>query len=325
MTDAHLFIGGYGGGLVPLVRSGGTWSVGDAVAGTGDASWGIYSRRHGLHYLVREQDQGQIGAWRHDGGQWTCLGEVDSGGGLPCFLSLNADESVLAVANYGTGSIAFLALDLHGIPAGLNLFQNNGSGPNADRQEGAHAHCVRFAPDGRVAYSTDLGTDQVFGHPVDGAPFEAWKAPPGQGPRHILVTPGLTYLLTEMGSTLFVLRREADGRLSELQRLSTLPPGFTGPSDGGHLELHGDRLYVTNRGHDSVSVFAIGGDGTLQMIQNIPSGGCSPRHLLLLDDCALVAHQQSDSVTVLGLRDDGRLEPPHATLPAEKPAFIFRA
>jgi len=329
VADVQLFVGGYGGGLVPLTRSGGTWALGDAVAGTGDASYGVFSSRHGLHYLVREQDHGRIGVWQHIDKQWTCLAEIDSGGGLPCFVSVNADETMLAVANYATGSAGFISLDESGIPTGMKLFRDSGRGPNASRQEGPHAHCVRFAPDGRFAYSTDLGTDQVLVYSVDGATIgdrlEAWKAPGGQGPRHILLSGEVAYLLTEMGSALFVLRREADGRLSEVQRLSTLPEGFTGHSDGGHLTIRDNRLYATNRGHDSVSVFAIGGDGRLEMIQNVPSGGSSPRHILLLDDCALVAHQQSDSVTILNLHADGRLDPPHLTLPVKKPAYIFRA
>jgi len=320
----RLWVGTYanagGEGLYPLSydpQRG--FSLGDTSKVAANASFGIWSPRHGLHYLVDETTLGSVGAYRWEQGQWHKLGEVPSDGRAPCYVAVDPDGDRLAVANYASGSIALFDLDPGGLPVEPGaVWANAGTGPDPDRQEAPHLHCVRFSPDGGSLYAVDLGTDQVVRFSVEAtATLQhseiAYAAPPGTGPRHLVFHPsgGAALLLSELASTLALLK--VDGReLRARATCSTLPQDFAGESLGGHLALNasGDRAYVTNRGHDSIAVFAVDAEtSTLELLQHIASEGSSPRHLLLLEGERLVftAHEKDGTVSAFDLADDGTL------------------
>jgi 6-phosphogluconolactonase len=333
---AQLFVGAYGDrGLYSLALGGdGSLAAQEFSNVAANASFGAYSARHRLLYLVDEREEGALGAYRWLGDKWAQLGRVPSHGSLPCFVSLDPGEAGVAVANYGDGSCAYIRLDPEtGLPsADATVRSNYGGGPVEDRQEGPHAHCAVFSPDARWLYQTDLGTDEIRAFrldPAGGTPGEAmiaWRAPPGTGPRHLVFHPSepVAVLVSELASTV-TLFNVGEGKLAAMQTLSTLPPGYLGDSLGGHLAFNtaGDRLYVTNRGHDTIAVFALD-NGRLRLIDHIPAGGASPRFFLLIEDEArmLVANEEGDSITSFDLLPDGTLSQcGEARIP--KPAFIF--
>lgn len=305
-----------GRGLVPLaVAEDGSLAPGEPFAGAANASFGASG--HGLAYLVDEQAEGAVTVLGTEKGRWQQRARFPTGGGAPCHLALDRHGTRLAVANYVSGSVALYALDEHGLPIGSPaLFQGRGSGPATDRQEGPHAHCVRFSPGGEALYVVDLGADRIGCLKLGkGAVFieedTTWQAPAGSGPRHLLFPPGrsLALVLAELASTLTLLELR-DGKLQPLQTVSTLPDGFSGKSLGGHLELNaaGMRVYASNRGHDSLAVFALDGR-RLELIEHIPSGGAHPRHFLLRENEGLlaVAHEKDGRVVLFDLAADGRL------------------
>lgn len=319
-----LFIGAYGSGIRPLDwrPDDDAWSLRDPLPDTDNASYGTYGSRYGLHYLINEQDNGRLSVYDRN---WRKRAEVPSGGAEPCFVALNADETILGVANYKSGSVAFYRLG-DGVPAGAaDIRTHQGFGPNSERQDGPHAHCVRFR--GPLAYSTDLGTDEILAHTPE-ATFVAAKLPPGQGPRHILFHPclPLAYLLTELGSRLYLLRVESDGHLTLLHGLPTRPSSFDGENLGGHVELNQDatRLYVSNRGHDSLTVFSVGEDGMITLLANVPAGAESPRHFRLLeaDRRLVVAHQDGNAITIHTLDDEGIPVLTTQRFTIEQPGFV---
>lgn len=243
---------------------------------------------------------------------WSERARVPSGGEQPCHLALAADGRHLAVAHYGSGTTALFALDADGTPRSPPaLYQHRGHGPNAERQDGPHAHWVGFDATGRL-YVTDLGTDQVLVlAPEDhalAAPRVAYQAPPGSGPRQIAFHPTLpvVYLVSELAASVTVLDVADDGALQKRRIHATLPDGVErGDTLGGAILLRGDRLLVSNRGHDSVATFAIDDAGDLQLLAVPHSGGRSPRFLLIDAGHLLVAHEQAGGVTLLPLGDDG--------------------
>jgi len=329
MDEVNLFVGTYGQGLVPLTyrRVDDRLEPGQPVPAIANASYGAFDPERGLHYLVDEQDKGTVGVWRFADGGWQCIAVVPSHGEAPCFVSLDADKRRMAVANYNNGRVAVDRLDDDGVPSGdAEVHANSGHGPNAERQEGPHAHCVRFH--NGLLYQTDLGTDQVLAYAPDGSRFVAFTAPPGQGPRHILFHPRLStaYLVTELGSRLFTLDVLDDGLLTERCSVSTLPPDAPAGSLGGHLALNStaDRLYVTNRGHDSIATFTVSDDGTPSLMGIAPSHGKSPRYFHLLEDHGrmLVAHEEGNSVVSLAVHADGTVADLRQTVPVDQPAFI---
>ncbi|MBC7160317.1 MAG: lactonase family protein [Porphyrobacter sp.] len=316
----------------------GGWVVADTYSGAKNASFGTYSARHDLYYFVDEQAEGALGAFRDTTRGWEQAGRVPAHGGEPCYVALNGDQSLLAVANYGSGSIALYRIDeATGLPLEPAVTRGNaGSGPVADRQDGPHAHCVCFSPDQRWLYHVDLGTDQVLAHALDAASGSleeqsiAYHAPSGSGPRHLLFHPvlPLAVLVSELASTLTVLQVE-DGRLIERQSISTLPPGFAGDSLGGHLAVDaaGERVYVTNRGHDSLAVFAWDATGRLELLQHVPSGGASPRCFVLLEAARqlLLANEEGGTITAFGIGADGTLSPLDTDIDLPGAAFLLVA
>lgn len=337
--DSPIFVGTYadagGEGVYPLHRSGSSWSLGEPYRGGANASYGAYSPRHGIHFLVDERGHGTVGAYRRERAGWRPLSRVPSGGREPCYAALDPAEDWLAVANYGSGSLSLFRLDpatgLMGDPADCR--QNAGHGPVPDRQEGPHAHCAVFSRDGRWLYQTDLGTDQVLAFAVDrergllGEAKVAFDAPAGSGPRHLVFHPGepLAVLVSELASTI-TLFEVGDGTLRERQSLATAPPGACDGNLGGHVALNaaGDRVYVTNRGHDTIALFALDPARGLTPLGETPAGGASPRFFLLLEGerTMFVANEEGNSITVFDVREDGALEQ-SGELAVKGPAYLF--
>jgi 6-phosphogluconolactonase len=234
-----------------------------------------------------------------------------SGGDWPCHLVIDPSGRWLVVSNYGSGSVGVLPIGADGaLGAPADLVQHTGSGPQADRQEGPHAHSAIFSPDGRFVFVADLGIDALVRYTFDPAagrllaPTQT-RTRPGAGPRHMAFHPGggALYVANELASTVAWYTYDlADGTLREQQVEETLPPGA--PENWVadiHLTPAGDRLYVSNRGHDSLAVFAVAADGRLTRV-GVPScGGAWPRNFALAPGgrFVLAANQHSDAVTVL--------------------------
>jgi 6-phosphogluconolactonase len=341
MSAVRIWVGTYanagGEGLYPLSleRDRGL-VVGEPCALAANASFGAWSPRHELRYLVDETTIGSVGAYRWSDGEWHKAAEVPSDGRAPCYVALDPEGNHLAVANYASGSIALFDLDPHGLPVEPGaVWANAGGGPNPDRQEAPHLHCVQFSLDGQWLYAVDLGTDQVVRFPVEApATLEqaevAYAAPPGTGPRHLLFHPSghAALLVSELASTLTLL--EVDGpELHARVTSSTLPREFVGDSLGGHLELNaaGDRAYVTNRGHDSIAVFAVDAEThALELLQYIASKGSSPRHLLLFESERLMiaAHEKDGTISAFELASDGTLSTTGNSCCVPGAVFLFR-
>lgn len=313
--------GGGGAGIAALCRAtDGTWRFGEPYDGAPNASFSVHAPRHELHYVVDEAENGSVGVHRYADGRWEKLASIAVAGAAPCHIALDPSETRLAVANYASGSVTLLRLDPeNGLPVGpVQVRANQGFGPNAARQEAPHAHWVGFSPDGEWLYQTDLGTDEIIAFPVDaggtlGVAQRAYRARPGSGPRHLLLHPRLAqraYLLGELDNTLSVLDRTA-GAFTCRATVSTLPTAWHGNSITAHIAINhaGDRLYVSNRGHDSIAVFALDASGDPTLLEHAASGGEYPQFFALLEDARLmvVAHEKSQTVTTLEIGPDGGL------------------
>lgn len=289
-------------------------------------------------YVVSETQVGQIAAYQvsDDAGEWRLLNTVSSMGAYPCYLSLSPDGRQLAVANYGTGNIVVYNIDresgeLTGQP---QVLQHAGSGPNASRQEGPHAHWVEWSRDGRFVYAIDLGIDQVMAYAVGaesgelGTGFTAIATAPGSGPRHMVFHPtkALAYILTELDNTVMVTQVQADGRLVAMQTIDTLPEGVDQHSQAAHIAINeqGTRLYTSNRGHNSIAVFDVAEDGYLQRTQMVGTEGDWPRHFALLPDnqTLVVANQNSHNLVAFRVDEQGYLSLTGEFAKVAQPVFV---
>jgi 6-phosphogluconolactonase len=310
-----------GPGVVPLTGTGDDWTAGAPFAAIRNASFGVTSRGGRLRYLLDESEAGTLGIYDR---ALKSLGSVSTLGAHPCHAAVSPDGGILAVANYSSGNVAVWRLDRKtGLLVGeAQSVAHRGSGPNQRRQAGPHAHWVGFSRDGRTLHAVDLGADMVFAHRLHPASGRvtgsdvAYRAAPGSGPRHLAWHPRLpvAYLLAELANTVTVLRANADGGFTAGATLSTLPAGFAGTSSGAHIAVNrgGTRLYLSNRGHDSIAVFAIARDGGLTLVQHVSCGGHWPRLFLLCEDRRelLVANERSGNVAALRIQADGRLAEP---------------
>ena len=302
-----LWIGTYeakgGQGLYPLDPLNGAMNLGAPRPRIANASFGVWSPSTRTAYFVDEQDEGRVAAWARVEGIWEERGTQSTGGALPCYLSLHPGRGLIAAANYGDGSVALIEVDrATGRVGGLvDVARVSGKGVDPDRQDGPHAHCVLFDEPGQFLFHVDLGLDRVFRHRVEGGRLRdmevAFEAPPGSGPRHLAFHPDGRHalLLTELSGELILLERTSSG-LEAVHTVKTLPE----PHDdnlGGHLEIGVDgRVFVTNRGHDSLVAFNVVGN-RLERSGWVRTGEASPRHFRLSDGGVLVAHEEGGAVS----------------------------
>jgi len=329
-------------------RSGRLQRVGSVDAGANPSFLGTHPNGRCL-YAVKELEQyngqptGAVSAFAiaKDTGALTRLNEQPSGGGAPCFVSVDKSGRVALVANYAGGSLALLPIQTNGALApAAHVVQHTGKGPNAERQAAPHAHCILADPSNRFALAADLGADRVFVYHLDleGRSLRhieegdaVMRA--GAGPRHIAFHPTLplVFVANELDSTVATLRFDAErGALSPLDTRSTVPAGWTGtnyPADI-HLAASGRTLYLSNRGHNSIAVFSVAestGGGALALEQLVSTDGDWPRNFTLdpTGRWLLVANQRSDCVVVFG-RDpeNGRLTPTRQRIALPSPVCL---
>ncbi|MDR5837052.1 lactonase family protein [Caballeronia sp. LZ034LL] len=262
-------------------------------------------------YAVREVDAKDgpgLGVYDldPDSGALELARDVPTPGGWPCHVSVDNDLSMLFVSNYATGEVLAYTLDSQGTPAGEpHVLAREGSGPNAARQEGPHAHCALVSPDKRHLYLADLGIDSVVRHRLnpggkpESTPDLMLPAAPGAGPRHLAFTRSGTHLLVnyELNSTVRMYALGDDG-VQQVSEVSTLPESFDQESATGGMRLHpsGRFVYVGNRGHDSVFAARIDeAKGTLEAIGTWFVGGRTPRDIRVSPDGKfLLAASQDD-------------------------------
>lgn len=297
-------------------------------------------RRAGTHTFVYAVSEGEgvnakVTAFRYDPSQTTPLEKINeqsSEGDGPTHLSVSSDGTVLALANYGGGSVTSFHLAADGsLSAPVSHFQYSGHGPNASRQQHSHAHSAQFSPDGRFLLVNDLGLDRINVYKVSSATGEIvandppfWVARPGTGPRHIAFHPNgqWLYSVNELDSTIDILRWNArEGSVQPNGFVSTLPADFPpGKAFAGEVLISGDgrNLYVGNRiAAETIAVFAIKGRGdSLRLSQLASNGGKLTRHLALDPSgrWMLVSNQGSGALVVLERdRATGHLsEPRHS-------------
>jgi 6-phosphogluconolactonase len=268
------------------------------------------------------------------------LNKVDSSGGGACHLVVDKTGKMLFVANYGTGSVASFAIRPDGsIGEKTGFDQHSGSSVNPKRQKGPHAHEVVLSPDNRFLFVPDLGMDQIKIYRVDAAngtftpndpPFASVK--PGLGPRHFTFGRGaqFAYVVCEMGSSVAVFAYDSGkGSLTPVQTVSTLPANFTGEDNSAEIQVDrsGRFLYASNRGHDSITVFAIDpAKGTLTTIQVVPTKGNIPRNFVIdpTGKYLIVANQKSDQMVVFAINQkNGQLTPSGQMVDVTAPVSIL--
>ena len=219
---------------------------------------------------------------------------------------------MLLLSDYPPGRVALLPTRADGsLAEATSVRQHHGAGPRRDRQEGPHAHCIVVSPDDVYAFSADLGADRIFGYRIDYEqcrliPHHDLVLPAGSGPRHLVFAPDgrHAYVVGELDATVTALEYEAaGGTLSSIGTYPLLPGSHQGVNLSADIKVHptGRFLYASNRGHDSIAMFAVRPDGRLESLGHRSSEGSTPRNFAISPDgrFLLVGNQDSDSIVTM--------------------------
>ncbi len=316
-------------------------SAPELIAPAKGASYQALSRDGKFLYTTVEADGGGVAAYRVEGAKLIFLNKEATQGQGATHLAVDGSGQNLLVANYGSGSVACLPIKADGSLGAVTSFdQHTGKGPNVARQAGPHAHGIYPDAQNRYVYVPDLGTDDVFIYKLEVEKHElvlqnpkSGRVPAGAGPRHLAFSPHgkFLYVCNEMGLSVTTFAvNPADGQLKELQTITTMPEGTAGIKGTTVAEIFTDRrghfLYVSNRGHDSLAVFAIQPNGTLALVQHVLNVPAVPRGFGLSPDSQWLVCAGQKSGTVNAYRIDektGQLTDTHQAVAAPGGAAIL--
>jgi 6-phosphogluconolactonase len=226
--------------------------------------------------------------------------------GNPVHVSRTADGKFVLTAAYNEGRIETFSVNGSTLGASLGAVT-----------AGTWSHAIVLSPDERYAFVPCKGVDRIerydfdktTGHLTTPPVNTATKA--GDGPRHFAFHPSgaYAYLVNELGNAVYAYGYEAaTGTLTELQRLSTLPDGFSSPSTGAEVFVtaSGKYVYASNRiagQNGSLAMFRVGADGKLTSMGQRTTGGHTPRSFAIdpTDRVVIAANQDSNTLAVLAI------------------------
>ncbi|ADY13391.1 lactonase family protein [Sphaerochaeta globosa] len=258
-----------------------------------------FDREKRILYTVSETEtDGHVYAYRVSPAL-TCekLFCVPSQGDSPCHLALEPTGKGLAVANYADGVFTFLGF---GRPDFIETFPGKGKHPN--RQQSSHIHSSLWLEAGKSLLVADLGLDRIIWYTDSFTRKHYITVPAGTGPRHLALSldQGTLFVASELSNEVLVIQLGPEP--SVVQTISTLPADFLGENTVADIHLSSDQrfLYCSNRGHNSIAMYALDlstSSLTLLghcMVEQEPRNFCiSPS-----DSFVLVGNAGSNSVTV---------------------------
>lgn len=270
-------------------------------------------------------------------GQLIKINEVASGGGAPCYISINKTASMAFVANYLGGNVCVIPIEQGGrLKKISSLIQHESNGPDEKRQQKAHAHFIDLDPSRKYALAVDLGIDKIISYKIDQKHEKLvhnseLNTALGAGPRHLAFHPNrkLAFYINELNSTITSCRYDIKtGSLAKIMTTSTLPAGFDGESFCAdiHVSPDGRFLYGSNRGHNSIVVYEIDqNSGNISLISHHSVKGDWPRNFVIdpLGRFLLVANQHSNNIVVFKIdKESGMLRSNGVEIAVNKPVCL---
>lgn len=257
-----------------------------------------------------------------------------------CHIQKDDSDRFLIVTSYHGGMVGLMALEEDGrIGETLDVRQHEGQGAHPERQTQPHPHSSFFSPDRRYLYVPDLGIDRIRAYSLDTAskklhPHGDTVLHAGAGPRHMVFHPNgkFAYVINEIDSTVTSFRYEDEtGALHTIDTVSTLPAGFEGENICAEIAVsaNGTYLYGSNRGHDSIVVYAIDpNSGRLSLVEHVSTEGRHPRHFALTPGGRFLIAANRDTNNIATFRVDeatGKLQFTGHSIEASKPVCIQAA
>lgn len=207
-------------------------------------------------------------------------------GSSPAYIGINRKQKLLYTANYHTAVLAVFSYNDDGQ---LNLIDSvthtaDTIGPKSEQTDGPHPHFFDQTPKGNLV-SCDLGNDCVDFYRLENNKLKhlaKYQNEPGFGTRHIVFSSdgNYFYVVGELASKVNVVKfDETNWKFTSIATYLTIPDDFSDHNGAAAIKISHDGkfIYVSNRGHDSITVFAVKSDHTLQLRQRISTFGEFPR------------------------------------------------
>jgi 6-phosphogluconolactonase len=287
---------------------------------------------------VGEEKGGSVSAFAIDvaTGHLTLLNTQPSRGADPCYLTVDAAGAGVLVANYTGGNLAVLPIEADGrLGPPVQVVQHTGRSVNHDRQAAPHAHSIDLDAANQFAVAADLGADKLFVYRYSAVHLTPNLVPavatePGSGPRHFAFHPNgkVAFAINEMAST--ITSYGWDGRRGTLtlsETVSTVPSGSHQPNTTAEIRVHpsGRFVYGSNRGHDSIAVFATSPTGHLTLVERELTRGKEPRNFTIAPGgrWLVAANQGSNTLAVFQIDEKtGALAPVGPLVPVGVPVCV---
>lgn len=266
--------------------------------------WIEHAEDGNLWVLMRApfEDCLNSGVAKYDPTSGEMLGKIlSTEGEVACHLAVDGDD--LYAANYISGSVW---------SSQVGVVRHSGKGINPVRQTSPHAHSVFFSPDGKYILSCDLGIDKIFVYDRKMDLISSADTHAGAGARHLVFSKdgNFVYCINEMAATVNVFSYKT-GHLTYLHDVSAKPQNYIGQGKGAAIKLSkdGKRLYVTERGSETIVLFSVEGE-RLTLIDHYPSHGAEPRDFTLLanDTYAVCANQFENCISLYRVKKNRGLE-----------------
>lgn len=318
------------------------------TGGVVNPSFLAFDPRHRFLFAVNETREyqgrptGAVSSFAIDAqtGALTFLSRQPSEGGDPCHLCTDPSGRFLFVANHEDGTVGVFPVGEDGrLGPASDVVRHQGSGPGPT-QTGPHAHFVTLDPTGRLVLVVDKGIDRVMIYRLDPVAGRLLPHDPpaavlhaGAAPRHLAFHPNgrYAYVNGEADMTLTAFAYDAArGAFAAIHSVSTLPEGAAGRRMSTAqvlVEPTGRFVYVSNRGHDTIAIFAIDqATGRVTPVGHTPTGGRTPRNFAIDPAGRFLYAANQDSDTIVCFRIDpgsGALTPTGQVTPAGAPVCVL--
>ncbi|WP_137597155.1 lactonase family protein [Paucilactobacillus kaifaensis] len=267
------------------------------------------SAANNLYSVVKDGSQGGIGAYNLDTTPVTMLNSVLGAGSPPAYVAIDEQRQLVFSGNYHQGTITVFKINDDGSITQTDQVTHQGLTGPAKEQDAPHVHYCDLTPDNRLVVC-DLGMDLVAVYDIsaDGklTAVSQYHNEPGFGSRHIKfnpVNPNTAYVLGELSSKLEVLKyNQSLGEFTHQQTISTIPTDWTAHNGAAaiHISADGKYIYTSNRGQDTIAVFKVLSDQSVELIQSISTEGSFPRDFSFdrLEKFIVCANQETDNLTL---------------------------
>lgn len=285
-----------------------------------------------LFTIIQNGDQSGIATYLIKDGKAKQLDTYFHEGAAPCYISVDSQKHLVFTANYHLATINVFSYDENGKLTFITNDTHEGHGPRAE-QDQAHPHFFDETPAGNLV-SCDLGIDAVDFYKLDGDKLKhlaRYQMENGFGTRHLVFSPdGKTmYIVGELSSQVNVARlNENTWKFEDVATYKTIPDDFSDHNGAAAIRISKDGkfIYISNRGHDSITVFKVLDDGKLELVQRISVFGSFPRDFNWDKDekYLVVANQNTNNATLYRRNSEtGNLTPIQKDIPVPEATRVL--